>query len=459
VKTRPNILIFIILDALVIIAAWHLAIYFRYGELTALPPYPEINLYPLYISIALILTIGILSALGAYKGRYHPVAPVFKAALLTFLISNVIFLYFKDFAFSRLSLFYFSFLFLAMAIGWRIVNYVVIDSKWGRTKFHRKVIIVGLGKDADFIYQRMRKDPFSSYEIIGFVGDVKESSVAPGEKHILGPPEKLGEMIQMHSVDEVIITQDDMPAEEWIRLIGVKVAPAPMFRIVPHGVDIFLSRTPPEQLDYFPSIQYLMDPLTSSEKVIKRGFDLLISTTILLLLSPILLAVAVLIRIERSGKVFYVQERIGKNGKVFRLFKFRSMVEDAEQVTGPVWAEKDDKRVTGVGRFIRRTGLDEFPQLINVLRGEMSLVGPRPERPFFVKQHPELTQWRLSVKPGLTGLAQIHGRYDISLEEKVQYDLYYIQNYSLALDIEILIRTFVMIAKEELSRSSRRVDR
>jgi len=180
------------------------------------------------------------------------------------------------------------------------------------------------------------------------------------------------------------------------------------------------------------------------------GFDLLLSTIVVVAMSPVFLAVALLIRLESAGEVFYVQKRVGKNGRVFRLYKFRSMVEDAEGETGPVWAERDDNRVTRVGRFIRRTGLDEFPQLINVLRGEMSLVGPRPERSFFVKQHPELTQWRLSVKPGLTGLAQIHGRYELTLGEKVQYDLYYIQNYSLVLDIEILIRTFAMIAREEL---------
>jgi len=433
-----------------VVASWYLAIYVRFGELRPLPPYPDFNLYPLYVSVALLVSIGTLSGLGAYRGRYHPVTPVFKAALLTLLISNVFFLYFKDFAFSRLALLYFSFFFLASAISWRIVYYLLIDSKWGRTKFHRRVIIMGLGNDADFVYRRMMKDPFSSYEVVGFVGEVKESSVEPGEKNILGPPEKLGELVRTHAVDEIIITQDDLPVEEWIGLVGVQNESGPVFRVVPHGVDLFLSRTKPEQLDYFPSIQYLMDPLTSSGKVTKRGFDLFVSAIIVLALSPLFILVALLIKLESSGELFYVQKRVGKNGKTFQLFKFRSMVKDAEEATGPVWAEKDDRRVTRVGSFIRRTGLDEFPQLINVLRGEMSLVGPRPERPFFVTQHPELTQWRLSVKPGLTGLAQIHGRYDLTLGEKVQYDLYYIQNYSLALDIEILIRTFSMIVKEEL---------
>jgi exopolysaccharide biosynthesis polyprenyl glycosylphosphotransferase len=448
-RSRYGIVVFVLLDMIVVVTSWLAAVYIRYGELTDLPPYLGVNLYPLYISVALLAAIGSLSSLGAYKGRYHPIVPVIKASLLTFLIANVFYLYFKEFAFSRLVLFYFSFLFMTLAIGWRIVHYLLIESRWGRTKFRRKVAIVGLSKDADFIYQRMKRDPFSSYEFVGFVGEVTESSVEPGEKHILGPPDKLEELIRNHSIDEVIITQDDLPPEDWIRLISTEIDPRPIFRIVPHGVDLFLSRTPPEQLDYFPTIQYLMDPLTAWDKVIKRGFDMLVSLMILLLLSPVLLVAALLIKAGSTGKVFYVQERVGKNGQHFSLYKFRSMVQNAEEGTGPVWAKKDDKRVTKVGKHLRRTSLDEFPQLINVLKGEMSLVGPRPERPFFVKQHPELMQWRLSVKPGLTGLAQIHGRYDLTLGEKVQYDLYYIQNYSLALDIEILIRTFVMIVKED----------
>jgi len=246
-------------------------IYVRFGELLALPPLPDINLYPLYISVALVVSIGTLSWLGAYRGRYHPVAPVFKAALLTLLISNVFFLYFKDFAFSRLALLYFSLFFLSTAIFWRIIYYLLVDSRWGRTKFRRRVIILGLGNDADFVYRRMIKDPFSSYDVIGFAGNVTENSVDPHEKRILGPPDKLGELIRAHAVDEIIITQDDLPVEEWIGLVGAGVEQGPVFRIVPHGVDLFLSRSEPEQLDYFPSMQYLMDPLTSSDKVVKRG--------------------------------------------------------------------------------------------------------------------------------------------------------------------------------------------
>ncbi len=455
-KRKQEILYGFLLDGAAVVMAWLIAVYLRYGKLTPLPPYPEVNLYPFYISVAILVTIGTLSGLGAYKGRYHQFAPVVKASLLTLLIGNVFFLYFKDYAFSRLVLLFYSLIFLAMAISWRVIHYLLMDTSWGRVKYPRRTIIVGLGRDADFISRRMASDRGSSYQVVGFVGHVGEDSVAPGEKHILGPPEKLAELIGTHSIDEVIITQDEIPVEEWIRLVGVECDPRPIFRIVPHGVDLFMSRVQPDKLDEFPSIQYLMDPLTSWEKVVKRVFDLFVAAVIFLVVSPVFLIVSLLIRLESRGGIFYFQERVGKNGRPFWLYKFRSMVEHAEDETGPVWAREDDKRVTRVGRFIRRTGIDEFPQLINVMRGEMSLVGPRPERPFFVKQHPELTQWRMSVRPGMTGLAQIRGRYDLELGEKVENDLYYIQNYSLTLDIEILARTVAMIIREEFLRIDRR---
>jgi exopolysaccharide biosynthesis polyprenyl glycosylphosphotransferase len=415
VRKKQDIFYYFFLDGAAVIVSWLIAVYLRYGNLTPLPPYPEVNLYPFYISVAILVTIGTLSGLGAYKGRYHQFAPVIKASLLTFLIGNVFFLYFKDYAFSRLVLLFYSILFLGMAISWRLVHYLLMDTSWGRVKFPRRTIIVGLGRDADYVHKRMVSDKGSSFQIVGFVGDVKEGSVDPGEKHILGPPEKLGELIRTHSIDEVIITQDEIPVEDWIRLVSIKCDPRPIFRIVPHGIDLFMSTVQPDKLDDFPSIQYLMDPLTSWEKVVKRVFDFFIAAAILMVVSPVFLMVSLLIKLESKGTIFYVQERVGKNGHPFWLYKFRSMIEDAEDITGPVWAEKDDKRVTKVGRFIRRTGIDELPQLFNVVRGEMSLVGPRPERSFFVMQHPELTQWRMSVRPGMTGLAQIRGRYDLEL--------------------------------------------
>jgi exopolysaccharide biosynthesis polyprenyl glycosylphosphotransferase len=173
--------------------------------------------------------------------------------------------------------------------------------------------------------------------------------------------------------------------------------------------------------------------------------DVCVSALLLLILSPLLLLIAVLVRLSSPGSVLYKQERVGIDGTPFSILKFRSMRTNAEAVTGPVWAKRDDPRRTAVGTFIRKTSLDELPQLLNVLKGEMSLVGPRPERPYFVEQFRERVPKYLDrhrVKTGMTGWAQVNGlRGDTSIEERIKFDLYYIENWSLALDFKILLRT------------------
>ncbi len=184
---------------------------------------------------------------------------------------------------------------------------------------------------------------------------------------------------------------------------------------------------------------------------LKYALDRVVAGILLVLLAPFFGLLALLIYLDSPGPVFYWQKRVGKDGQVFRLCKFRTMVPDAEKTTGAVLAQKNDPRVTRVGRILRRTRLDELPQLLNVLRGEMSLVGPRPERPEFVERWKKLIPYyeiRLLVKPGITGWAQVRGRYDEGPEtvwEKLEYDLYYLRNLSLSLDFEILGRTFLVM--------------
>jgi len=183
--------------------------------------------------------------------------------------------------------------------------------------------------------------------------------------------------------------------------------------------------------------------------IVKRALDLFLSLFALILLSPLFILIVILIKVTSKGPAIYAQERLGRNGKPFMLYKFRSMVADAEKHTGPVLAKQKDERVTRVGRLLRRTRLDEFPQILNVIKSEMSIVGPRPERDFFVKQHPELQGMRLSVKPGLTGLAQIEGAYHSTPREKWQYDEFYISYMSLTLDILIILKTvWVILSKK-----------
>ncbi len=180
-----------------------------------------------------------------------------------------------------------------------------------------------------------------------------------------------------------------------------------------------------------------------------RLLDVIGSVAILILAFPLMLTAAVAIKLTSRGPVLYRQERVGKGGRLFLLYKFRTMIQDAEKHVGPVWAAKDDDRVTPVGRILRRTRLDELPQLFNILRGDMSLVGPRPERPFFVQRHKALQGVRLAVKPGLTGLAQVRSYYDLKPAHKVKYDYLYIQKRSFLLNIYILLQTIpVLFAKK-----------
>ncbi|HUU20806.1 MAG TPA: exopolysaccharide biosynthesis polyprenyl glycosylphosphotransferase [Sedimentisphaerales bacterium] len=196
------------------------------------------------------------------------------------------------------------------------------------------------------------------------------------------------------------------------------------------------------------SIQFLATFLgrkSDSEEFLIRALDVLGSAFILILLSPLMLTVLLLIRLTSSGPVLYKQSRISKDGKTFTLYKFKTMINDAEKQTGPVLADENDPRVTRIGRFLRRTRIDELPQLLNVIRGDMSLVGPRPERLHFVKRHKALREIRLAVKPGLTGLAQIRNAYNLHPNHKVKYDYLYIQRRSFLLNLYILAKTIPVV--------------
>ncbi len=194
---------------------------------------------------------------------------------------------------------------------------------------------------------------------------------------------------------------------------------------------------------------YKLTPLTqqasSGREFFIRIFDILGCAIIFIFAIPIMLVVALLIKIFSTGPILYKQERVGRYGKIFMLYKFRTMINNSEEYTGPVWAVENDLRVTPLGKILRKSRLDELPQLLNVLKGDMSLVGPRPERPYFVKRHDVLRGIRLAVKPGLTGLAQIRSFYDLKPEHKIKYDSLYIRKRSLLLNIYILLQTVPVV--------------
>jgi exopolysaccharide biosynthesis polyprenyl glycosylphosphotransferase len=314
----------------------------------------------------------------------------------------------------------------------------------------RKAIIVGAAERGEVLLKEISEYPALGYEIVGFVDDDPEKAEKEilGEK-VLGTTGELPRLIRERGVEEVLIAISTTSHEAILRIMGLCVGTRVAFRIVPDLYDI-VSGHKTHQVYGFPLVRLFPEPMGVGQRLLKRTFDILFSLVVLVLFLPIWLLVAMAIKLTSSGPVLFKQRRIGKRAKEFMLYKYRSMIEDAEKDTGPVWAEKNDQRVTKVGRILRRTRLDEIPQLINVFKGEMSLVGPRPERPYFVGQLMQeipLYSRRLNVKPGITGWAQTRHTYDVCLDdvrEKVKYDLYYIENMSLTLDLKILARTILV---------------
>ncbi len=222
-------------------------------------------------------------------------------------------------------------------------------------------------------------------------------------------------------------------------------------KIVPDLYEILSGQARTSQLYGIPLIDIMPELMPEWEKKLKRISDVIISFIILVMTLPLSFLVSLLIKLDSKGPVFFKQERIGMNSKIFKIYKFRSMYKDAEKSTGPVWSTKDDPRVTRVGKILRKLRIDEIPQMFNVLKGEMSLVGPRPEREYFVEQLAQQLPYykrRLKVRPGITGWAQVKHKYDESIEDvkvKLRYDLFYIENMSLRMDIKILARTILVV--------------
>jgi len=310
-----------------------------------------------------------------------------------------------------------------------------------------RVLILGTGPAAKLVARQIGLQHDFGYRLVGFVGD---ESIASADGPILGPTTDLAHLIAYHRVDRIVVALTDgrgrLPVQELLqaKLSGVRVE---------EGATTYERLTGKVLLDDLkPSWLIFSDGFRASRstRVVKRALDVIFATIGLVLGAPLMLLTVVAIRLDSSGPVLYRQERVGARGRTFTLLKFRSMRTDAEAGT-PVWASSNDARATRVGRFIRMTRLDELPQLWNVLRGEMSFVGPRPERPFFVEKLTAALPFyaeRHSVRPGVTGWAQVKYHYGSSIEdaeEKLRFDLYYIKHLSIAFDLSIVIDTVKVI--------------
>jgi len=321
---------------------------------------------------------------------------------------------------------------------------------FSRLPFQRRAIIVGAGAAGQTIAQTIRENLAPNYELVGYIDDdpAKQGQVIEGLP-IIGTRRDLASLVKIQNVSEVILAVTYNVHPELFRALidcqeqGVQITPMPLL------YEEITGKVPVEHIgDNWPVALPLDHPSTRGFfPLFKRAVDLsitLIGLTVLVILLPL---VALALYIDSPGPIFYTQERVGKGRKTFRLIKFRSMIPNAEQAGEAVWAKKGDPRITRVGRLLRLTRLDELPQFINVLKGEMSIVGPRPERPEFVAELEERIPFyrvRHSVKPGMAGWGLIKYGYADSIEvalEKVQYDLYYIKHQSIYLDLLILAKT------------------
>ncbi len=318
----------------------------------------------------------------------------------------------------------------------------------------RNALIVGWNEKGKALYDLVLKHPALGYRIIGFVKIDSRKRVGEYKgMHCLGASDDLPSIIERYAVKDILFALESADHDKLLDVISHCNGHDVSMKIMPDMYDIISGQARTNQIYGFPLIEITPQIMQPWEQSMKRMTDILASLFVLFVSSPLWVLISIAIKMDTPGPVVYSQERVGKDGKTFKMHKFRSMRADAEKDSGPVWAPQHDNRVTKVGRFLRNARLDEIPQFINVLDGDMSLVGPRPERPFFVEKLSKeipLYQRRLKVRPGITGWAQIKQGYDRTIEDvksKVRFDLFYIENMSFRMDIKILLYTFYVMLR------------
>lgn len=327
---------------------------------------------------------------------------------------------------------------------WRFFYFKILE----RRMFVQTIALIGTGAFAGEIVAAIERKKDSGFKIVAFVGD-KTSSIVPDGVPIFNSIKGLQDLCEQRAIGRIVVALDEKRGvllHELIpyKFLGIEILGGARFYEELTGT-VPVERVSPSWLVFSEGFY-----VGRMKKMLKRAIDIMAALMVFLISLPVFLITALIIKLESPGEIFYRQERVGENGKYFNIIKFRSMVTDAEK-NGPVWAAANDSRVTKFGRFIRKSRIDELPQLINVLKGDMSFVGPRPERPVFVKELEEKIPFysnRHVVKPGITGWAQIYYPYGASVEDalrKLEYDLYYIKNFSIAMDLLTIFQTMKVV--------------
>jgi exopolysaccharide biosynthesis polyprenyl glycosylphosphotransferase len=455
VRTRrfSHFVMLLIADALGVTMAFAAAFSVRY----ALPgAYDNLHcpleayyyLYPCLI----VLTIAAFAVVGLYRPR-RGVATVNELVLLAkatvaVAVMSAVGMYLARYIYSRI--FVVAYFALAMAAipfcRWFIQGLFSMSDRTRKEGATSRVIIVGVGELAQYVHQRFRTMPeFFDARIVGFVAPDGEAAANRDAGPVLGGLSDIEKLIVENDVTDLFVALPQAEQRELMQVVHrCSCRPGVRCHVVSNMFDLMSAELDMVSATSIPVASLRNENMAVADVLLKRTLDVALAAFFLLLTAPLWLIVAIAIRLESEGRALFRQERVGKDGRIFRIFKFRTMHAAAPKFDYAP-QEENDARVTKVGRFLRRTSLDELPQLINVFRGEMSLVGPRPEMPFIVEKYSDWERQRLKVKPGVTGLWQIMGRKDLPLHESIEYDFYYIKNQSLLLDLAILIRTIGVV--------------
>ncbi len=457
-KRLEKILVLAI-DFITINFAWVFYFLFRvetgWFEMFSQPEFliPMLAVYIYWLVI--FLFVGMYRTWFAYS-RFDEITLLFKTSFIGIFI--LFFLIYYDDATQNVSsstrymiLVYWAIFLTAVSIG-RIAVRSIQRNLLIKGIGRRGAVIVGFNDKAHKIHNSIANHRGLGLDVKAYVA-VKDENV--GREHLgisaVDTTKNIKKVVDETNSKEIIIALEHHEEDILFKVLERIDSPDIGIKIVPDLYEIISGQARTMQIYGFPLIDIMPDLMPEWEKKVKRLMDILISLTFLLFSSPFILLISIAIKLDSRGPIFYKQERSGQNGEVFKIIKFRSMVHNAEKKSGPVWSMKDDPRITKVGRIIRKLRLDEVPQVFNVLKGEMSFVGPRPERPYFVEKLSEeipLYKRRLKVRPGITGWAQVKHKYDETIEDvktKLRYDLFYIENMSLRMDLKIIFRTVFVV--------------
>jgi len=408
--------------------------------------------YQIAILMAVLLTLIIFSLFGIYQSwrasSWMHQARIVTIAWGTILSVLIIISYLTQtsVSYSREWIALWSFLSWCFLLFFRLSLHYGLRVMRAKGWNQKRIVIVGAGELGQNVAFNIQRAPWTGYSVVAYIDDdPKLHNTVIDNVTIQGGMEQLESTIINHAVDEVLVALP-LSAKNRIQEVLHRLRHSTVsIKFVPDIVGLRLINHSVTEFAGFPVLNLTESPMVGANKAIKAVEDRLIALVIIWIISPLLLAIAIGVKLTSRGSVFYRQERVSWNGKPFIMLKFRSMGENAESHSGPVWANQKENRATRFGRFLRRTSLDELPQFYNVLKGDMSIVGPRPERPYFVdKFKDEIPNYMKKhlVKAGITGWAQVNGwRGDTSLNKRIEYDLYYVENWSLWFDIKIIVLT------------------